>query len=102
MLTIILVILILAFCLRITGSTIRILGKIAFWIVGASVAVLLISGVFGLIGALAELTVHALPVILLVGIGIFIGRRLRGNSYSDRIEEYPEQEILDENGRVIR
>ena len=102
MLTIILVVLILAFCIRITGDTFRILGKIACWLVGMTVLALLIGGVFGLIGVLLKLAVYALPVILLVGIGVFIGKRLRGDSDVERIEHYPEQDVVDANGRVIR
>jgi hypothetical protein len=84
----------------------------------------IIGGMFGLIGALTGLVVKILPVAILIGIGILIGRSLnsRGSTGSDLRHQAQdaidgfrtraqdlyhgsrsnEQEIIDANGRVIR
>ncbi len=120
MLTMILLILVLAGAFGVFGFSLRLLGRIIGWMVGMAIVISIIRGVFGLIGAMTGVLAHALPVILLVGIGIFIGRRLRDGSGTidnirdrlrlDNVRDWvpfnnvqrPEQEILDTNGRVVR
>ncbi|MBR4529869.1 MAG: hypothetical protein IKO80_06300 [Lachnospiraceae bacterium] len=99
MLTMILVILVLAGGFRLMGYSLRIFGAIIGMLIGVMITVAILSSIFGLIGALAT---HVLPVAILVGIGIFIGRRLRGDSMMiDRFRDRA-QEVIDANGRMVR
>ena len=125
MLTMIVLIAVAAFYLRLMGFGLRIFGRIIGWLIGMAIVISIIGGVFGVIGLLAGLAAHLLPVAVLVGIGIFIGRRIRGNggmngSFQTRARDAidgcreraqdvfggyrnnVQQDVVDANGRVIR
>ncbi len=80
MLTMIIVFAVLAWCFRLFGLSLRILGRVFGWMIGAAIVVSIIGGMFALTGAVIGLAFHLLPVALLVGIGVFIGYRLIGTN----------------------
>ncbi|MCR5177522.1 MAG: hypothetical protein K6C95_00910 [Lachnospiraceae bacterium] len=123
MLTMIIMIAVAAFVFRVLGFSLRIFGKIIGWLIGMAIMVSIIGGVFGLLGTIIGLAVHILPVAILVGIGILIGRSLRDSDRADSFRSqvhdtieggktraqdlyndfrHETQDILDANGRVIR
>ena len=55
----------------------------------------IIGGMFGLIGTLIGLAAKVLPVALLVGLGILIGRSLNGSNGMGRDIRYHAQETID-------
>ena len=124
MLTMIILFAVAAFYFRVLGLGLRIFGRIIGWLIGMAIVFSIIGGMFGLIGALAGLTVKVLPVAVLVGIDILIGRRSRSRGVGRREFQYRaqdaiescrtraqdlcngfqthEQDIIDVDGRVIR
>ncbi len=107
---------------RLMGRDTRMLGRILGWTVCAAVITGIIRGLAALTGYALELTVSAAPAILLVVLGILIGRRIRGrrNVVDDvrdhlRIDDVREHvpfegfqssssrevEVIDRDGRVI-
>ena len=123
MLTMIIMIAVAAFVFRVLGYSLRIFGKIIGWLIGMAIMVSIIGGIFGLFGAVIGLAVHVLPVAILVGIGILIGRSMRDSGRADSFRSHVHdtieggktraqdlyndfrheaQDILDANGRVIR
>ena len=123
MLTMIILIAVAAFYLRVLGFGLRVFGRIIGWLIGMAIMISIIGGMFGLIGAIAGLAVRILPVAVLVGIGILIGRSLNGRGGADRFRDSVHdsieggrtrardlyngftdqtQDIIDVNGRVIR
>ncbi len=124
MLTMIVLFAVAAFYFRVLGFGLRVFGRIIGWLIGMAIVIPIIGGMFGLIGALAGLAVKVLPVAILVGIGILIGRSLSGRNVTgrdirDRAHDAIEGcrnraqdvyfdvrdravDIVDANGRVIR
>ncbi|MCR4762041.1 MAG: hypothetical protein K5696_00780 [Lachnospiraceae bacterium] len=124
MLTMIILFAVAAYIFRVLGFGLRVFGKIIGWLIGMAIVFSIIGGMFGLIGAVAGLAVKVLPVAILVGIGILIGRSLSGRSDAgsdfryraqdaidgartraqdlyNGVQTYA-QDIVDANGRVIR
>ena len=125
MLTMIISIAVVAGIFRLMGAGLHVFGKIIGWLIGMAIVISIIGGLFGVIGLLAGLAAHLLPVAVLVGIGILIGRRIRGNggmngSFQTRardaidgcrdraqdvfsgFQNNVQQDVVDANGRVIR
>ena len=124
MLTMIILFAVAALFLGVLGFGLRAFAKVIGWLIGMVVVFSVIGGMLGLIGVLARLTVKVLPVVLLIGIGILIGRRWNGRratgrDFRDRARDAVEgcrnraqdvyydvrnhaQDIVDANGRVIR
>ncbi|MCR5675239.1 MAG: hypothetical protein K6G16_05955 [Lachnospiraceae bacterium] len=80
MLTMIIVFAILTGCFRLLGFSLRILGSVIGWIIGAAIVVSIIGGVFALTGAVIALAFRLLPLVILIGLGIWIGRRMNETS----------------------
>ena len=70
MLTMLIMIALMVGIFRLFGFGLRILGGLIGWIIGAAVVIAVLGGMITLITAVAGLTVHLLPVILLVGAGL--------------------------------
>ena len=101
MLTMLIMIALMVGIFRLFGFGLRILGGLIGWIIGAAVVIAVLGGMITLITAVAGLTVYLLPVILLVGAGIFIGRRIGSSGVVDNLRDNT-REAIDANYRVIR
>ncbi len=124
MLTMIILLAVAVFYFRVLGFGLRVFGRIIGWLIGMAIVFSIIGGMFGLLGAVAGITVKILPAAILLGIGILIGRSLSGQSSARRDFRYRaqdaidrcrthaqdfcngfrnyEQDIIDANDRVIR